>query len=400
MNDSQKQFIELLNAAIHKQKVDLNNRNLNWNEIIEEAKEHDVRGLIYSAINKSDAEIVGLDLYEQLKKDTLFSAIYQKNHINTISQVFSEFEKYNIDVIALKGLVTRNLYPNPDLRTMGDADILVKEIDLDKVRKVLLDMGYIEEKSTDYHISFKKGGALEIEVHWTLTKKQYLNNISFFEDRVWKKAEFNYVGNNNVLVMNKNDLLLYLFIHLSSHAGIFGFGVRHLVDIVLLVDKERNNIDWNQFKEDINKFDIEKFTMIIFRVCNKLFNLDIPKKLEYIDNDKNINKFIQKIMQSGVHGKRFNTNRFSNELIRKSGISGNKSKRVKYIRMVFPEKSKLEDKYKYVKKYTIFLPLAWVHRIINAIIGRKYSTRDQFDILFKSYDAAKEKEEILNWLEL
>ena len=43
------------------------------------------------------------------------------------------FNKNNIPVIVLKGLVVRDLFPNPTLRTMCDADILVKEKDLENV---------------------------------------------------------------------------------------------------------------------------------------------------------------------------------------------------------------------------------------------------------------------------
>lgn len=403
MNDSQKQFIELLNAAIHKQKIDLNNKKFNWNEIIDEAKEHDVKGLIYSAINKSDAKIIGVDLYEQLKKDTLFGAIYQKNHINIISEVFNKFEKDNIDVIALKGLVIRNLYPNPDLRSMGDADILVKENELDKVRKILLNMGYIEGSSNDNHISFEKEGALEIEVHWTLSKKRCFKDISFFEENVWNNAIKTKVGNSNVLSMANNELLLHLCLHLASHATSGGFGVRQLSDIVLLVEKERLNIDWDKFLLDIDKWGIEKFTKVIFKICNRLFCLDIPERLKYNGKNINIDKFIQMIIQNGVHGKRSTLNKFSNGLAYQSEnkeVYESKSKLTKYMEIIFPCKEQMELKYSYLKKSKVLLPVAWSHRIIKKGIGKEYSFKEKTDVIFKTVGLSKEKEEILNWLEL
>ena len=54
-------------------------------------------------------------------------------------RIFCLFQEKNIDFIVLKGIYLRYLYPNPDLRTMSDIDILVHKEDLDKISEILLD---------------------------------------------------------------------------------------------------------------------------------------------------------------------------------------------------------------------------------------------------------------------
>lgn len=52
-----------------------------------------------------------------------------------LSVIKSEFEKNGIDYAPIKGSVVREYYPRPELRTMGDADVLIKENSVVRLNK-------------------------------------------------------------------------------------------------------------------------------------------------------------------------------------------------------------------------------------------------------------------------
>lgn len=403
MNNVQKQFAGLVKAAIHKEKVNLNGRDSQWNKIIEEAKAHDIQGLIYSAIDKNDAEFIGQDIYEKLKKDTLFSAMYQKKHIGRISEIFKKFEIENIDIIALKGLVVRELYPRPDLRTMGDADILVKEKDLNKVKSILEEMGYRANGTIKNHTEFIHDLYSSVEVHWTLGKDKYIDIVKDEEQDMWNRArEIDFYG-SKAFSLDIEDLCLYLFIHMKSHVK-KGFGIRQLCDISLLIEKYRNNIDWTRFKNRVSDIDSSKFIGSVLSICNRLLDLEIPKELDSIvvKDKKIIDNLINHIFSGGVHGKRNISEKISN-ISTDIGYEGkNKSDSLikKIFLGIFPPVESIKKTYVYLEKSLILLPIAYIQRIFEITFYDKYKIFRDFKTFKNEFNLLMKKNKLVKWLEL
>lgn len=403
MNEAQKQFIELLKAAINKEKVDLKGRTFNWDEIIEEANSHDVKGLIYSSIDKKDSDYIDKDVYENLKKDTLFSALYQRNHINRICDVFDIMREADIEIIALKGLILRNLYPNPDLRTMGDSDILINRSDLEKVKSTLYGLGYVEHNTTDYHIEFSHKLYSDIEVHWTLGKGKYIDILNKYNQDMWSNAIEVNMGKINVKSLCAEDLYLYMFVHMKGHMRL-GIGVRQLCDTVLFMKKESKNIDWKSFLKKSQKINCDKFIGAILSICSRLFDIDIPKDLEgiIIQDETIIMSTIKHILDGGVHGKRNTTNKL--DYIKKDILYEKEFKNkgiVKNIfQVIFPSIEKLELLYSYVGYTKLLVPIAYIQRIYEIIICDKYKIFTEWRQFKNELKIFRTKNKINKWLEL
>lgn len=403
MNESQKMLIELSKTAIYRKKIDIKNQSFNWNEIIEEAKEHDVKGLIYTAINKRDSYLVGEELYENLKRETLFTALYQKNHINRVSFVLNKLRRADIKVIVLKGLVIRYLYPNPDLRTMGDSDILIHKNDLYKVKSILKKLGYIEKNFTDYHLEFEHELYSDIEVHWTLGKGDCISMLRDYDKQIWDKSIEVSIGESKALSLSVEDLCLYLFIHMRSHME-KGFGIRQLCDITLFIEKERDSINWIGFLNSCKLIKCDKFIGTILSICNKLFELNIPSELESIlvGDEIIIDYTINHIMSSGVHGKRNEINKierikkdiFYEKQLREKGII----KKIIYV--IFPPISTLTKKYSYLSYTKLLAPIAYLQRIYEIVLCDKYEIFSDLNSFKKEIKVFINKNKIRRLLEL
>lgn len=409
MNNIQKQTMEILLAAIHGEKIQVyKGNNIPWHSILEEAEAHKVKELLYSAIiwDNSAKENIEKTTLEQWKRDTIFTGVRQSNHIKQIARVLEKFNHENIPVIVLKGLVVRELYPRPDLRTMSDADVLVHEENLNAVSELLISLGYkLKEGSDEHgaHIVFTSNEHFSIEVHWTIINEDYFIAGNSLKDTIWNDAINVKVGGVSTLSLSLEDLVLHLCVHMAVHIAVGGFGVRQLSDLVLLVEKQGDDIDWASVYEKAKQCKVEKFTMAIFSVCNRLFKLQVPVELEKynLSESKYIDILIDDIFASGVYGRRYLSNSFGSGFAFEKGEGSSKGGVIKkYLALLFPPIEKMSDRYAYAKKNKILAPIAWVHHIWAGIFHKNYRFTEKFSFLTKGVSVGKKRNELLRWLEL
>lgn len=409
MNNAQKQFVDILSAGIRGKAADKIYDNVDWDEVIDLANKHKVEGIIYLALRKSNLiSKVGEKRINLLKQKAAITGIGQSRHISGLSIVFNKIIEENIPVIVLKGLVVRDFYPQPDQRTMSDADILVHKDDVEKVKNLLIDMGYIflEDHKASHHIALAHHRYPLIEVHWNLFKRDgFSNELEHYERLIWNRAIKVNVGKTEVLSLSYEDLVLHLCMHMAAHLAATGFGVRQLCDLVVLVEKKSEEIDWNSFIMKARMYGFEKFSLIMFLLCKELFQMEIPKELEIksVNNKKYVAALIDEIFEAGVHGKKEMSNQFATQVAfnfedKDSNPTLGAIKR--YFRFIFPRIDDMSDKYSYAKKIKILAPIAWIHHLFVGIFTSEYSFKDKFEFLTKGAATAVNRNKLLDWMEL
>ncbi|MEG1312098.1 MAG: nucleotidyltransferase family protein [Romboutsia sp.] len=407
MNNTQAQFIELLSKSIRSEVTIKKYDDVNWQEILGIAKSHKVEGIIYSVLKKSglSSEIENESL-EELKKIVFNTGVVQIRSINNLETIFECFNNENIPVIVLKGLVVRDFYPQPEQRSMCDVDILIHKEDLERTKELLFGMGYmLDEHEASHHIKLFHRIYPVIEVHWHIVKRDGFNgNIEEFETNIWVNTINVNVEKTQVLSLGYEDLVLHLCMHMASHLASSGFGLRQLGDLVLLVENKGEIINWNIFISNAKKYGFERFSKIIFNVCNKLFDMDIPKEIAYeIDQDKYIDLFINEIVESGVHGKKDMVNSFGNQLAFNFEDKDNNAtvgaiKR--FLKFIFPPIENMSDKYSYAKKVKLLIPIGWIHHLFNGIFSSDYKAKDKLKFVSSGVGVSVKKNKLLEWLEL
>lgn len=401
MNKTQVQLVKLLNAAIHNTKVEFNiNEDIHWDDIMKESTEHKVESLVYSAIGKNSIKSIDNELINLWKKKTFISGVGQLRHIKNVSEFLSEFNKENIPVIVLKGLVIRNLYPKSELRTMCDADIWVQKENLQKVKQLLLNLGYTETVTSDKDWCFIRGNTY-VEVHWSIANEKSFYNVELFEKNIWENAVEVKLGDSYALSMCDEDLMVHICMHMAAHIKYMGFGIRQLCDLVLMVEKRGHIIDWDSFIFKLNQLGIYKFTTTIFTICNKLFDMKIPNKMESLNkkSDKYVELLIEEIFASGVHGKRDKISSFAN-VISYANKEEERSTAKSFKRLYFPSRDRLSEKYSYAKENKILLPIAWIHRLFVSLFKTDYSFVEKIKFALFGASISKKRNKLINWLEL
>lgn len=412
MDINQEAVVHFLSASIRCKKVDdCDVGNINWKRIFEISKEQEIYTILYPKVKKLNNAIKsGNEIMYEWRRRTILASLNQKKNINRMSCVLKKFNQARISSIALKGLVIREFYPIKELRTMADSDILIHIEDLEKVKRILLNMGYFQKHKDSKHVVFLHKQYLPIEVHWLLIDKNYFTKADYLEKDVWKNIRSINMCGTNVSVPSIENQILYLCLHMAVHFVYSGFGLRQLSDLVLLVESERNKIDWDIFYKKIKKCKIENFVIVLFEACRRLFTMDVPDVLynKKLENSQYVDMIIHNVFSRGVYGgiygkasmNSIGDNLLMSYCVNNGGIYSYIA-RLKYIiKFLFPRRYKLSKRYGYVKGHRAFIPIAWLHRLIYGFFRKDFNMKQKILFLLTQADFLREQEKLFKWLEL
>ena len=233
----------------------------------------------------------------------------------------------------------------------------------------------------------------------------FSDELDLFEDDIWDRTIEVKVKGAKVLSLGYEDLALHLCMHMAAHLAASGFGVRQIVDLVLLVEKKGHLIDWTLFINKAEEFGFKKFIIIMFKICNILFSMDIPKEMAVykIDDEEMFESLISTIFDGGVYGKKDMASNFANQVaFNYKGKDSNATIGAirRYFRFIFPSIETMSDKYSYARKIRILTPIAWIHHLFSGIFRKEYNFTDKIRFLTKGAKESVEKNKILSWMEL
>ncbi|MGG7200410.1 nucleotidyltransferase domain-containing protein [Clostridium butyricum] len=406
MTNEQKNLIKILNKSIKNEKISKEDLyDVDYEKLIQEIKCHNVSSLVYYTLEKDVINEIDDNILSEWKKEVFFSNIVQINHITEIKKVLNIFNEKGIKVILLKGLILRNLYPKPELRSMSDADILVENEQYDEAVQCLYECNYILNGNyNDIHQGFIKPKALEIEMHNKLINNDFFDvDFSKYEKEIWDNTteiEIDGIKSNTLKI---EDFIIHLILHMAVHSKLYGFGIRQVYDFAVFINYNYDKINWGKLKMKMNSYGFGKYTEAIILIINKLFNVNIP--LSFIKSsisEKSIDIFISNIMNAGVHGKKELNDDFKMlyESTNHHKDQGLIAKRI--VRFIFPGRRTLvefRDKYKYVYINIFLLPIAWLDRIFNEYLG-KYGFIQTMKFIDISINILKRRNKLIELFEL
>lgn len=335
LNNTQIGIIRLCKSAI-KGSIENLPPSFSWEEAKKIIENHNIFNLIHFGCVNSK-----IDEPNWNKQRFLTNCMHLSVLWNDADKIIKSFNDNEIEYIALKGLVIKDMYPNPLMRNMSDVDILIKKKKYQKkIKPLMLSLGFVEKTETDHDYEWAKGTST-FELHKRLIP-------SYDEDY------FKLIGNDWDWYNNNNEYT-YDFIHFAKHFRDAGIGLVHLVD----VEVYRDFIELDK----IEKFDLVEFCNNIFSVLDVCFHDKAP-------NTKDL-CMLNFIFDSGVYGSRLMAKKTDNlKHLNYSGNSKNAKKRI-LIKKIFPSFKDMSFRYPCLKNCPILLPFIWTGRTFRLIFSKK-----------------------------
>lgn len=202
--------------------------------------------------------------------------------LDELDRVLKAFNEAGIEVIVLKGAaLAQTVYPDIALRPMGDVDLLIRERDSNRIRKLLYVRGYELQTIARYSKDYIRGytfhlpalrqriQGFNLDLHWDFVVKPSTIDI----DDIWKSATTKKVANITIFQMFLEDLLLYLCWHSSKH--LFARLI-WLCDISQIIRVYGGRINWKSLIEKTKRWGIRKFTYYSLHKAKELFDAGVP----------------------------------------------------------------------------------------------------------------------------
>ncbi|ADY55908.1 hypothetical protein Sgly_1610 [Syntrophobotulus glycolicus DSM 8271] len=294
MNTIQIKLLNLINSAVNGQKIksDLFH-NVNQSELLNLAMEQKVSAYLYTLVGKKfDVGLLDEKIKEEWKKSTVMIAVQQLSMFAQINNIIGLFKAKGTPAIALKGIVLKQLYPQPELRSMCDLDLLVKIEDIPKAIELMKSFGYQIPPGFDVndpghmHIEMYKLGYITVELHKTLWNPRYMKkrNNPFPLERIWDNVRVIEIGGIQLTALSLEDEYINMVIHLATHLIYSGCNLRQLCDFVLFFNTYYDNLDFHYIDSTITSIELFKFYQYLLLTCHLFFGLEISLNSNLDDN--------------------------------------------------------------------------------------------------------------------
>ena len=317
------------------------------------AQKHSLAHLVSRYLFENEVEL-DCDLAKSLQRASIKTIHRHELMKRSFREICSVFEEAGIDYVPLKGSVIRDFYPEEDMRTSCDVDILVREGDLDRAVEVLVARGYTGGERHYHDVSLYSPNGTHLELHFNV--QEFMDNLDAVLKDAWDYAVP--VGGHRY-EFSKDFFVFHLYAHIAYHFLSGGCGIRSLMDIWIV--EHKMNIDYTCALPLLKKAGIDTFAKEMSFISNRCFT-----ERDYSD------PILEYIWRGGVYGSR------QNKLAVRKKKNGSSFAYI--MRVIFLPYRDMATAYLFLKKYPVLLPFCWVHRWIRTLVrGRAGRLSEEID---------------------
>ena len=351
MDTTQKTIITLIKCAVMNERLDLPN-NFDFEEVYSLAQKHSIEALIYDGAVRCGIEKNGQTMSKLLGKYCRMMLI-NEGQLQQIERIFHAFDEHGIHYMPLKGCTLKALYPKPELRTMGDADILIRLDQYVQIQSLMASLDFSAVKESDHELVWKNN-KLYVELHKRLIPSYNKDFYAYFGDG-WQLAT---QCEGTHYSMSAEDEFIYLFTHFAKHFRDGGIGCRHVLDLWIYL-RANADMDEARIRAVMKELQLLEFYENIRRMIRVWFeNQPADEKSVYMTDF---------IFESGSWGN--HENRAASVNIRNTKhIDRRVSKRFYYIwTRFFPTVETIQYEYPILQKTRSILPVVWIARLFRKV---------------------------------
>lgn len=364
MTEFQTGIIALLRSALTDTPVQLPD-NFDFAQALQLGKEHQILPLLFYGIENAHLP-VSEDVRVCLRKASLQGVMLDQMQQQRAKELFAAFEEHGIDYMPLKGILLKQDYPHPEMRPMGDLDVLIKPSQYDQIRPIMEQLGYREGVESDHELVWSCR-TLMIELHKRIMPSYNPDFFAYFGDG-WQLAK-PVDGYSHRFAMSAEDGLIYNLTHMAKHYRDGGIGIRHVLDVAIC-RKDPAHLDLAYVHRELKKLQLEEFYENVCRTA--------AVWLEGMESDVMTDLMTSYIFTSGCFGTE--THKALAAAVRASRgkhVATGRYKRL--MQVVFCPYEIMCKRYPFLKKAPALLPAFWVVRGIDAIANKRTAIKKQAD---------------------
>lgn len=347
-----------------------------WKAVFELAQKCSIFPIVYLKAKKlmpetEECKALAVSYFQPIVLGTLA----QEKKLRLLSKVLEAFDAEGILARPFKGPVLADLYPDYRMRYSCDTDIYVDIKDRDRAGKILESCGfeYRADISEDNVGAYVMPGKLSIELHnflWgdhTGKRIDILKSLGLTD----RTVSGTYCG-QKMSTLGYTEQLILLVFHFAKHLTLEQAHIRFLTDIVLYFEKYHEYIDISELREKLGKLKYWDFFCLIERIGQQYLGMPVRYGdiLESFESETleatleellciNVTEFDTSV---GKWDFFYNMEPYMLDEYDRSATESAGKRKLTYI---FPSWRDFPEKYSYVRRHPILLPIGWIQRFID-----------------------------------
>ncbi len=291
------------------------------------------------------------------------------------SEISENAEKQGIDLLMLKGIYIKELYPENVFREMCDIDFLFKPEQEKKLSVLLNSLGYKMQKVTACHNGwFSPDSGITLEAHRVINSQA--DNRKEYYGKMWSRAE-NHKEYRHIFHMTHEDIYIHLLLHLRSHIKTESANLRQLADIYVL---HRVICNSESFELKLKSLNLTEFSKSIRDLILFLFE---GRAESCAEKSEKLADFIMGNLKFGE---------YDCEAAKEAYLSSGSKLRA-LLRQVFPPPEKIYNSYPIIFRCKILLPFGYIYRLLQSAGIRKNNLKKKIRLASNvSADAVRQGE--------
>ena len=367
-------------------------RRVDWEEIYRLADIHDVGAVISQEIKYLPDEykpqgtlashfiqVIGFTIREYESRNRAFLFIKRL------------LDKNDVDHIFVKGIVVKDFYPIPEMRTSGDIDVIVRTEEFDRVVKLIKSVGIKIITYTTEVITVDAGG-VEIEIH-----KEADVGSHYFDD-IFSLCR---IADGHTYAFNNTDHLLYIICHLAKHLAYTGAGIRMLMDIDVMV-RNLENFNQAEFLRLCDTAGIKKSGEALLSLSAFWLHTPIVPNVDYSEETALLERFENVMLNGGSFG--YETSaipvKYFETVSNRDGDLCFVDRAKIILKMAFPDKEYLRKCYPYYKKNSHLYIVARINRVIDGLFKKRSLVKKAFSQVNSDSEISAYQKELIKELEI
>lgn len=335
-----------------------------WGRIIAFAKKQSVLNIVAYAAETSEEKPDELTL-KFLKEFRMQKMLVEAQQELAACDACEKLDEMGVRHMLLKGSVMKNYYPSPDMRTMGDIDILIDSSRCDEVVDAFVADGFEFVDEGDLHSNVKKGNTY-IELHHSMIDKNHEVLSKYYGDGFLRAKKS---GNGEYeYKLSEEDFYVFLVAHIAKHYRYGGLGIRFLLDLYVY-ENAVPTLDLDYVRGELEKVGLLEFYEKIRKITFDWYSGNF---------DGEFNIMSEYIVSGGIYG--IEGTEMQNSYIYDHLHEDFRFQKIRTVfKIVFLEYKEMKIRYPILQKRKFLLPLFWIVRFFDTVIHNPRNALQRLD---------------------
>ncbi len=377
MNNNLLGIITLLRSALNNEQLTLP-ADFDWNKAADILYEHHLIGVAVRGASRCGVSITNPAMRNMTALMCKDIAVCRRQ-TQQLQEIFSRFEAEGIEYMPFKGVVLKSLYPQPELRKMGDADILIRQSQYPAIKQILLSLGMTKEVESDHEYVWVCED-LKIELHKRLIPSYNKDYYAYYKDG-WHLAKKNEQG--TAYHLSDEDHFIYILVHFAKHYRDGSICAKNICDF-WVYRQAHPDMDEDYLQEQLKKLDLLLFYQNVLTLLDFWFCGKEPTDIVLF--------MTENVFHGGIYT--FEESQVVSAMLKQESNSNTERRRKLILQKIYPSLQTMENRYPILRKHAYLLPVFWFVRHMDLIFCRRSHMKKQMSAL---KTMSKDEERILEY---